>query len=77
MKPCTLSLIGAIGLCVAVATLLSCSVITLPSLEKPQSTMKKVTVHTTIDDRVIDAGEAYAVIDPVWWTANNYSATYR
>ena len=34
--------------------------------------MKKVTVHITIDDQVIDAGDAYAVIDPVWWTANIY-----
>jgi hypothetical protein len=72
MKQCTLSLRGAIGLCASFATLISCSAITSLVPESTQPAMKKVTGHITIDDKVIDEGDAYAVIDPVWWTANIY-----
>lgn len=28
--------------------------------------------HVVVDDAVIDKGDVYEVIDPVWWTANIY-----
>jgi hypothetical protein len=30
--------------------------------------MKRVKKHITINDETIDAGDPYAIIDPVWWS---------
>jgi hypothetical protein len=32
----------------------------------------RVPVHTRVDDEVIDQGDPYSVIEPVWWTADIY-----
>lgn len=38
------------------------------SFEQPPVPRKEKSKHVVIDDKVIDAGEYYAIIDPVWWT---------
>lgn len=39
--------------------------------------MEKFTQHVTIDNHVIDGNDAYAIIDPVWWTANIYDGEQK
>lgn len=40
-----------------------------------KESMKRENVRVVIDDSVIDGGDSYAVIDPVWWAANIYDGS--
>jgi hypothetical protein len=77
MNNYTLPLKSMIGLCVTVVALIACSLFTSISPERSYPEMKKVIVHITIDDQVINAGDPYDVIDPVWWTANIYGDWHK
>ena len=39
--------------------------------------MKRVTEYIRIDDKVIEQGDPYAIIDPVWWTINIYEGEQK
>jgi len=40
--------------------------------EESVSPVASESKHVVVDDAVIDKGDVFAVIDPVWWTANIY-----
>jgi hypothetical protein len=47
---------------------------------KPTSetkTVKTVTEHVRVDDAVIDKGDPYEIIDPVWWMGNIYEGEQK
>lgn len=39
--------------------------------------MESITEYVSIDDEVINQGDPYAIIDPVWWTANIYEGEQK
>ena len=39
--------------------------------------MEKVSEYVRIDDEIINQGDLYAIIDPVWWTANIYEGEQK
>jgi hypothetical protein len=56
----------------ALLTLVGCQSATRSPEVSLQSTWQMITEHIRIDDEVIDKGDPWAVIEPVWWTGNIY-----
>lgn len=63
-----------IALCVTLFVLASCGSISSLLPENSQGSVEEVTIHVTINDVIIEAGDAYDVIDPAWWTADIYGS---
>lgn len=60
-------------LIVAFFAILSVCGCTLATSEKSDITgLKRVVEYIKIDDTVIDTGDPYEIIEPVWWTVNIY-----
>ena len=53
-------------------TLAACQFTTLSPEVSRQPTLQMISEHVRIDDEVIDRGDPWAVIDPVWWATNIY-----
>jgi len=52
--------------------ILAAAIVCMKLLPFQKQTTKLADVRVVINDSVIDGGDSYAVIDPVWWTANIY-----
>ena len=53
-------------------TLAGCQSATHSPEESMKPTLQMITEHIQIDDEVIDSGDPWVVMDPVWWTTNIY-----
>jgi hypothetical protein len=63
-------------LVLSLVVFVACSINPVPASisEEP---MERVTECVRIDDEVINQGDPYAIIDPVWWTANIYEGEQK
>jgi hypothetical protein len=66
-----------------ISTVLLLIFLVLPGCRKPESPeepkvqRKEKSVYMVIDDKVINEGDYFAVIDPVWWTGDIYDTFER
>jgi hypothetical protein len=57
--------------------LLLLSITLVACAAKPASEVESVIEHVRIDDAVIDRGNPYEIIDPVWWAGNIYEGEQK